>query len=91
MELKNKTTTELKVLKEKLEFELLSRVHEVEMPILKMVSNGEHKFTLDMLNKDTEKTFVLNEMESALIDKDRTFNITLVMIAESDYNSLAND
>ena len=90
MDIKNKSTTELKVLIESLELELSQRKGEVEIPILRMFSDEIEDFTIDNLKDKDNQEMMIQEMMVALIKKDRTFNIKVVMLPESDYKNLVD-
>jgi hypothetical protein len=91
LELKNKTTTELKVLQDKLSFELAQRKGEVEIPVLQMIGNSNDKELFDLDSIVQQKDYINNSILKAINDKNRIFNIKLVMIPESDYADLKNN
>lgn len=86
--LKNKTTTELKILQERIELELNQRKSEKEVPILRMISEDVEDFTPQMLAMVSEQNYILNAMKRALVEKNRIFNLKLVMVPESDFKTL---
>jgi hypothetical protein len=86
VDLVNKTTTELKMLRDKLEFELSQRENEKELPVIRVIG-GEvdgDEFTIENLDREDIQKIIINHIKDALKTKDRIFNIKLVMMAESD-------
>jgi hypothetical protein len=91
LDLKTKTTTELKVLQDKLSFELAQRKCEVEIPVLRMIGNSDDTEFFDSNSIVQQKDYISNSFLKAIKDKNRIFNIKLVMIPESDYTDLKNN
>jgi hypothetical protein len=86
--LKNKTTSELKVMQERIQMELGQRKSEKEVPILRMIGEDVEDFTPQMLDMASEQNYILNAMKRALVDKNRVFNLKIVMVPESDFKIL---
>lgn len=86
MDLVNKTTTELKMLRDKLEFELSQRKDEKELPVIRIIGSevDREEFTIENLDRDDIQKDIIDHIKYALKTKDRIFNIKLVMMAESD-------
>lgn len=86
-ELKNKTTTELKVLQDKIKMELDNRVDEVEIPVIKMISHDDTEyFDFDSIGENTQ--YLNEQMKLAIKDKNRIFSLKIAMIPESDYKDM---
>ena len=85
MDLKNKSTTELHVIRQKLDMELSQRRAEKERPVIRVI--GEHSFdyTEQHLNSAFHQQEIIEAMKQALDEKDRAFNIKLLMVPESDF------
>lgn len=84
MNLSYKTTTELKVIQERLIFELSQRKHEKEVPVLRIVGYEQEDITEKNLGSVCIQQEIIEQMKQALEEKNRTFNIKLVMVPESD-------
>ena len=86
-ELKNKTTTELKVLQDKIKMELDNRVDEVEIPVIKMISHDDTEyFDFDSIGENAR--YLNEQMKLAIKDKNRIFSLKIAMIPESDYKDM---
>jgi hypothetical protein len=89
MNLQDKTTTELKVLNDRVNFELSQRKSEVEVPVIKMISSdSDDSEFFDLHSIVSYKDHINDSLLKAINGKDRIFNIKLLMIPESDYNDL---
>lgn len=88
MDLKNKSTTELKVLRDKVYFELNQRTSEVEVPVIQMIGNSDEIEFFDLGSIEQNKDYINRAFLNAISGKNRILNIKLVMIPESDYKEL---
>lgn len=84
MNLKDKSTTELKLMQESVNFELAQRKNEKEVPILRIFGLNQEDFTEQELSNEHVMTYICNQIEVALKQKNRTFSIKLLMVPESD-------
>lgn len=84
MNLKDKSTTELKVMQESLNFELAQRKNEKEVPILRVFGLNQEDFTENDLSNEHIMTYICNQIKVALKEKNRSFSIKLLMVPESD-------
>lgn len=84
MNLKDKSTTELKAMQESLNLELSQRKNEKEVPILRVFALNQEDFTEEDLSNEFVMTYICNQMKVALTQKNRTFSIHLLMVPESD-------
>lgn len=90
MEFNDKTTTKLKVLKEKIELELMQRKSEKKLAVITYYgsSMGVH-VTPEMYKSDPYwKDNITETIEDALEDMDATVSIKINIIPESDYNDI---
>ena len=71
-------------MKEKVSFELSQRKHEKEVPVLRVMGHEQEEYTVEDLYNDTVMGDICDQMITVLLDKNRIFNIKLVMIPESD-------
>lgn len=83
-EIKDASTSELRVLQERIKMELANRVDEVEIPVLKVVTNDE-SYYLDIGSFPNVMSLIEVDMIDALKNKSRIFNISSVMLPESTY------
>jgi hypothetical protein len=86
MDLKKKTTTELKVLQDRLSFELTQRQSEPHVPALQMITCAGEKEWFDIDSISQSKEHIYRSLSKAISTHDNIFNITLIMLPESDYN-----
>lgn len=83
-EIKDASTSDLLVLQERIKMELENRVDEVEVPVLKVVTNGE-SYHLDIDSFPNAMNLLEVDMIDALKSKSRIFNVSTVMLPESTY------
>lgn len=89
-ELNNKTTVELKVLRDRIHMELSQRIDETEVPVIKMVADGDTEY-FDFDSLDENSDYINRAMKLAIKEKNRIFNIKLKMMPESDYKDMKHN
>lgn len=84
MDIKNKTTTELKVMQEKIAFELSGRTEENQIPVMRMLGDGDFEyFDHETITDNAE--YIGKVMKRCIEDKRTIFNIKMILMPESDY------